>query len=123
MIRRPPRSTRTDTLFPYTTLFRSAAATRGSSQSVPRWPGAGRFVVGRQRWQAGDPPMSTVEQYLDAATRANTERAYAGATRHFAVDWGGPLPAHADTVARYLADRKSDVSGKGVSVRVALVER
>src|SRR3546814_18380421 len=28
MIRRPPRSTRTDTLFPYTTLFRSA----------PGWP-------------------------------------------------------------------------------------
>src|SRR3546814_7105390 len=26
MIRRPPRSTRTDTLFPYTTLFRSAAS-------------------------------------------------------------------------------------------------
>src|SRR3546814_12811703 len=26
MIRRPPRSTRTDTLFPYTTLFRSYAA-------------------------------------------------------------------------------------------------
>src|SRR3546814_18948338 len=26
MIRRPPRSTRTDTLFPYTTLFRSADA-------------------------------------------------------------------------------------------------
>src|SRR3546814_4232544 len=28
MIRRPPRSTRTDTLFPYTTLFRSAAWSR-----------------------------------------------------------------------------------------------
>src|SRR3546814_13382129 len=26
MIQRPPRSTRTDTLFPYTTLFRSVAA-------------------------------------------------------------------------------------------------
>src|SRR3546814_7675834 len=26
MIRRPPRSTRTDTLFPYTTLFRSVVA-------------------------------------------------------------------------------------------------
>src|SRR3546814_9274350 len=26
MIRRPPRSTRTDTLFPYTTLFRSVSA-------------------------------------------------------------------------------------------------
>src|SRR3546814_10164792 len=28
MIRRPPRSTRTDTLFPYTTLFRSSHAHR-----------------------------------------------------------------------------------------------
>src|SRR3546814_18200155 len=28
MIRRPPRSTRTDTLFPYTTLFRSKRAAR-----------------------------------------------------------------------------------------------
>src|SRR3546814_20056727 len=28
MIRRPPRSTRTDTLFPYTTLFRSASGQR-----------------------------------------------------------------------------------------------
>src|SRR3546814_19403878 len=30
MIRRPPRSTRTDTLFPYTTLFRSIAEARNS---------------------------------------------------------------------------------------------
>src|SRR3546814_13645641 len=30
MIRRPPRSTRTDTLFPYTTLFRSTARIEGS---------------------------------------------------------------------------------------------
>src|SRR3546814_21058750 len=29
MIRRPPRSTRTDTLFPYTTLFRSAEGRAG----------------------------------------------------------------------------------------------
>src|SRR3546814_10236461 len=29
MIRRPPRSTRTDTLFPYTTLFRSTRGTYG----------------------------------------------------------------------------------------------
>src|SRR3546814_4532233 len=29
MIRRPPRSTRTDTLFPYTTLFRSVELHRG----------------------------------------------------------------------------------------------
>src|SRR3546814_1844923 len=36
MIRRPPRSTRTDTLFPYTTLFRSAqnASRSGSSRKI-----------------------------------------------------------------------------------------
>src|SRR3546814_11908161 len=33
MIRRPPRSTRTDTLFPYTTLFRSKGTT--SSKEPP----------------------------------------------------------------------------------------
>src|SRR3546814_12546880 len=33
MIRRPPRSTRTDTLFPYTTLFRSAVR-RGIEEIV-----------------------------------------------------------------------------------------
>src|SRR3546814_1666807 len=31
MLRRPPRSTRTDTLFPYTTLFRSVCMDRASS--------------------------------------------------------------------------------------------
>src|SRR3546814_295421 len=33
MIRRPPRSTRTDTLFPYTTLFRSTAAAAAADAS------------------------------------------------------------------------------------------
>src|SRR3546814_7569899 len=33
MIRRPPRSTRTDTLFPYTTLFRSLALCCGRSRA------------------------------------------------------------------------------------------
>src|SRR3546814_12231231 len=34
MIRRPPRSTRTDTLFPYTTLFRSHNALTASRASL-----------------------------------------------------------------------------------------
>src|SRR3546814_7472538 len=34
MIRRPPRSTRTDTLFPYTTLFRSPYGSRRTGKSV-----------------------------------------------------------------------------------------
>src|SRR3546814_20847689 len=36
MIRRPPRSTRTDTLFPYTTLFRSGDAGRAHQHHVGR---------------------------------------------------------------------------------------
>src|SRR3546814_2907324 len=39
MIRRPPRSTRTDTLFPYTTLFRSGCAAPGLFRG--RAPAAG----------------------------------------------------------------------------------
>src|SRR3546814_6749397 len=38
MIRRPPRSTRTDTLFPYTTLFRSTSAAATSTWSCRRAP-------------------------------------------------------------------------------------
>src|SRR3546814_18879117 len=59
MIRRPPRSTRTDTLFPYTTLFRSrlVAAVSGwcvnatSRTASPRDPGCGAEPPrrGRQR--------------------------------------------------------------------------
>src|SRR3546814_5327130 len=34
MIRRPPRSTRTDTLFPYTTLFRSCVRPAGAADGA-----------------------------------------------------------------------------------------
>src|SRR3546814_9625569 len=49
MIRRPPRSTRTDTLFPYTTLFRSRQAMdrdgRGSGR--PRDEGGAAHLCAR----------------------------------------------------------------------------
>src|SRR3546814_14973751 len=51
MIRRPPRSTRTDTLFPYTTLFRSAgSAPAARSRRHPSWRGlvAGAVVGGHK---------------------------------------------------------------------------
>src|SRR3546814_14836135 len=46
MIRRPPRSTRTDTLFPYTTLFRSVSLSAGAPyrEKLLALPG---FLVGR----------------------------------------------------------------------------
>src|SRR3546814_9499967 len=40
MIRRPPRSTRTDTLVPYTTLFRSAGTTPPTDQRLDTAAGA-----------------------------------------------------------------------------------
>src|SRR3546814_12434132 len=46
MIRRPPRSTRTDTLFPYTTLFRSHTA---FEVAVARQHGGGDDIVAVDR--------------------------------------------------------------------------
>src|SRR3546814_3541126 len=43
MIRRPPISTRTDTLFPYSTLFRSALTEWIGPFSVPIW--SARIVI------------------------------------------------------------------------------
>src|SRR3546814_14612120 len=47
MIRRPPRSTRTDTLFPYTTLFRSRARFEAPAH---KGPGAGLLSMGTFLW-------------------------------------------------------------------------
>src|SRR3546814_20505085 len=50
MIRRPPRSTRTDTLFPYTTLFRSHGARR-----TGRGPRRGALAGRPARYRAAGP--------------------------------------------------------------------
>src|SRR3546814_15222454 len=50
MIRRPPRSTRTDTLFPYTTLFRSHGARR-----TGRGPHRGALAGRPARYRAAGP--------------------------------------------------------------------
>src|SRR3546814_8347675 len=59
MIRRPPRSTRTDTLFPYTTLFRSRQQ-RGGNAGVERIERRqARIAVGQRRRLGGEaaPPL------------------------------------------------------------------
>src|SRR3546814_3719166 len=61
MLRLPPRSTRTDTLFPYTTLFRSAYAASGCSGATYR----SLLVV------AGDSPATGLEDLRGARLAYN----------------------------------------------------
>src|SRR3546814_15232668 len=54
MIRRPPRSTRTDTLFPYTTLFRSASS-RETAAAVGH-PERGAALIARMEGELAGLP-------------------------------------------------------------------
>src|SRR3546814_4940729 len=66
MIRRPPRSTRTDTLFPYTTLFRShqpAFAMVGGLHSARSLPHLSRIVELANAAQALEEPELAVARW------------------------------------------------------------
>src|SRR3546814_11577064 len=70
MIRRPPRSTRTDTLFPYTPLFRSAAALRRLSGRVR---GLEHGVLDRRDDLLRRDPVLRLRGHLDRkSTRLNS---------------------------------------------------
>src|SRR3546814_3852969 len=77
MIRRPPRSTRTDTLFPYTTLFRSA---RGRGLAVGQ---NAAFLRGRRggdrracrRRRGGDRRQARAVAAVDPRYRVSWARA------------------------------------------------
>src|SRR3546814_8393805 len=72
MIRRPPRSTRTDTLFPYTTLFRST----GSCPGTPcrgRAPAARACGTGCRTRKAGRRPGTPAPARSPAAGRGRSE--------------------------------------------------
>src|SRR3546814_975268 len=73
MIRRPPRSTRTDTLFPYTTLFRSdwrgrCSAGWGHTGAIGRYAPRGAFGW-RSEIPEGSDPAEGVAIGGDAAHR------------------------------------------------------
>src|SRR3546814_15135995 len=71
MIRRPPRSTRTDTLFPSTTLFRSR---RVADQGRQEGGGAEARVRGADRRDRFDIDL-VVEQYAAAAVDLRVDEA------------------------------------------------
>src|SRR3546814_1301133 len=68
MIRRPPRSTRTDTLCPYTTLFRSAAEEHVVGAHVRRGcrPGDRQRVVHARQGRRPDPVPSRGREWREA---------------------------------------------------------
>src|SRR3546814_5599022 len=78
MIRRPPRSTRTDTLFPYTTLFRSsekAASFAISSRkcanalAIPRWSGASTICLAIDCRCSGLPVQFAAQPFRASVTK------------------------------------------------------
>src|SRR3546814_9723963 len=67
MIRRPPRSTRTDTLFPYTTLFRSPQRIEATLASA--FNGDGRVDAQLSTgWNPGSPLSGEVDLATDQLT-------------------------------------------------------
>src|SRR3546814_3292258 len=69
MIRRPPRSTRTDTLFPYTTLFRSARHAGCRRSGEPARENESRR---RRRYRTRTPPgRNGTRRRVDRAGRRN----------------------------------------------------
>src|SRR3546814_11510039 len=74
MIRRPPRSTRTDTLFPYTTLFRSrirAAGISGLHHDTGLVPG---FQAGADRVRRGLRHAARLDAVEHALARPEVNR-------------------------------------------------
>src|SRR3546814_15143162 len=69
MIRRPPRSTRTDTLFPYTTLFRS-------QRPIHEPPDPRRFE--RQQIEANGEEQKTLQDRQDQPDNAENDEEPAG---------------------------------------------
>src|SRR3546814_3309041 len=65
MIRRPPRSTRTDTLFPYTTLFRSSSPQTANPPPEPQCPGADQVPS----------PYTSSPAYITSAASPKSSRA------------------------------------------------
>src|SRR3546814_1694445 len=75
MIRRPPRSTRTDTLFPYTTLFRSFTAEEVWQSRFPSEEGSVHFLEWPEvdaKWKADtlDAKWSAIRSAREEVTEA-----------------------------------------------------
>src|SRR3546814_19748612 len=75
MIRRPPRSTRTDTLFPYTTLFRSGdgGLILEMSEESRSSDAGGRFWQGLRALLLGNDHEITLRDQIEEAIEEHDE--------------------------------------------------
>ena len=62
-----------------------------------------------------------LDDYIAAATAPNTRRSYQSAIAHFEIEWGGFLPATADSVARYLVDYAPTLAANTLRQRLAAI--
>src|SRR3546814_15689522 len=111
MLRPTPRSTRTDTLFPYTTLFRSQS--RAAAQKAVSRP------KGREHCSANNPHLSTFDMGFCGFSRFFDCRRRGYCEILIAVPRRQPYPndrstGHAIDPPR--KDRKSVVEGTSVSI-------
>src|SRR3546814_15803775 len=105
MIRRPPRSTRTDTLFPYTTLFRSAGIFRIGITDGQIEREAVQRPGGHLQIETATPRAPQIVGELDAAARQ--AHALLNALPLDAVDAGRDLkPAIEQVVLRSQLDAR-----------------
>src|SRR3546814_20051508 len=113
MIRRPPRSTRTDTLFPYTTLFRSDPWEIIVTETL-----APCRAENRRSAVSGTPTMPLPL----SSSRDRLSTRLSPLTGTFPESAPGPLPIQVPAYCgrRVLRDRKSDGEGKSESDRVVV---
>src|SRR3546814_18563650 len=108
MIRRPPRSTRTYTLFPYTTLFRSVVSSGG-------WRGLGRPVGGGSlRLGGAGEQLARIEGIAHGLTDEDEEAQHHGNGE----EAGEAEPGRGDVLLALLQQLRSDtrrVGKEGVS--------
>lgn len=65
--------------------------------------------------------MNDIDRYIHAATRDNTRRSYRSAVDHFELEWGGFLPATADSVAKYLATYAGQLANNTLRQRMSAI--
>src|SRR3546814_19984573 len=125
MKRRPPRSTRTDTLFPYTTRFRSAAA-RLTRRAEPR----GVLAAGRVSPSAPSAEImaSARSSMVELGAQMPSGAAQEKSPRMFPPNVAHPpsatalhnMRAQANDKRRRREERQTGVKGKSGALRVDL---